>query len=295
MTVESTKTKEIFEGNGATTVFPVPFQYSKRENIHLLFTDAENIDRPVVSNFRIDVSASGDTTVVYPVEGDPIPHGTRLTVFRATPQDQIVDLIYGGAFAPDVLEYDGFDRIVMMVQEINEAMGRAIKVSISDSGEVPSAEGLYAVVRDIAEQAQAAAQQAEEASQRTITAVEQLESMAEAAGDEQVARVQEEGDTQIQLAADQASLACECAADAAEQAEAARHAVSSIPGFADNRHAIFGLAVDGNLQLTVNKYEEGETANLNDYDFWGVLPAEARFTMSGGALILELPFSAPAP
>lgn len=50
--------------------------------------------------------------------GQPIRAGTRLTVYRDTPQTQIVDLISGGAFDPEVLEWDGFDRAVMMIQEM---------------------------------------------------------------------------------------------------------------------------------------------------------------------------------
>ena len=127
MTVEATQTKEIYEGNGSTTIFPVPFTYSRTDDIKLVFTDAEDIDSPVTSNYAVTVTESGDTSVTYPVTGMPIRMGTRLTVYRATPQLQIVDLIYGGAFNPDVLEKDVFDRIVMMIQELQEAMNRAIK------------------------------------------------------------------------------------------------------------------------------------------------------------------------
>lgn len=160
MTVEATQTKEIYEGNGSTTIFPVPFTYSRTDDIKLIFTDAEDIDSPVTSNYAVTVTESGDTSVTYPVTGMPIRMGTRLTVYRATPQLQIVDLIYGGAFNPDVLEKDVFDRIVMMIQELQEAMNRAIKVPFTL--DITSEEILDAIfaAEKAAEDAAAAAQDA---------------------------------------------------------------------------------------------------------------------------------------
>ena len=160
MTVESTKTKAIYEGNGSATVFPVPFGYSKADDITLMFTDIHNIEWAVVSNFRIEKNESGDTSVVYPVVGTPIGMGTRLTVYRATPQLQILDLISGGAFHPDALELDGFDRIVMMIQEIQESLDRAIKVPFSSDTEP---DDLLNSIYDEVRKAEAAAAGAQDA------------------------------------------------------------------------------------------------------------------------------------
>ena len=160
MTVEATKIKEIYEGNGAAKVFPVPFGYSKTDDIRLMFTDVHNMEWAVISNFKIQVTESGDTNVTYPVIGDPIAMGTRLTVYRSTPQAQIVDLIYGGAFNPDVLEKDVFDRIVMMIQELQEAMSRAVKAPFtSDISPEDLLQSIYAAVQE-AQDAAAASQEA---------------------------------------------------------------------------------------------------------------------------------------
>ena len=160
MTVEATKTKQIYEGNGAATSFPVPFAYNKVDDIRLMFTDAHNIEWAVVSNFRVNVTESGDTSVTYPLVGEPIPMGTSLTLYRATPFTQIVDLIYGGAFNPDVLEKDVFDRIVMMIQELQGAISRAIKVPLSSD---VNTDDLINSIYDEVHKAEAAAQSAQEA------------------------------------------------------------------------------------------------------------------------------------
>ena len=160
MTVEATQTKEIYEGNGSTTIFPVPFTYSRTDDIKLVFTDAEDKDSDVTSNYTITVTESGDTSVTYPVTGMPIRTGTRLTVYRDTPQTQILDLIYGGAFNPDVLEHDGFDRLVMMIQEIQEGLERAVKAPFtSDMDPDALLDSIYDEVRK-AEAAAASAQDA---------------------------------------------------------------------------------------------------------------------------------------
>ena len=160
MTVESTQTKEIYEGNGSSVIFPVPFTYSRTDDIKLVFTDAHGIESDIASNYAITVTESGDTSVTYPVSGMPIAMGTRLTVYRATPQKQIVDLIYGGAFNPDVLELDVFDRVVMMIQELQEAVNRSVKTPFT-SDVVPDEllDAIYASVK-AAEDAAAAAQEA---------------------------------------------------------------------------------------------------------------------------------------
>ena len=160
MTVESTITKQIYEGNGSTTIFPVPFQYSRTDNVKLVYADAAGFESAITSNYAFTVATNGDTSVIYPVTGIPVPMGARLTVYRDTPQTQIVDLIYGGAFNPDVLEQDVFDRIVMMIQELQEAVNRSVKTPFT-SDIVPDAllEEIYASVK-AAQDAAAAAQEA---------------------------------------------------------------------------------------------------------------------------------------
>lgn len=66
MTVEAMKTKVIYEGNGAVAAFPVPFKYSKTDDIRLLFTDATGVDANVTSNYQVNVNSSGDTSVTIP-------------------------------------------------------------------------------------------------------------------------------------------------------------------------------------------------------------------------------------
>ena len=154
MSVETTTTKIIYTGNGMTTEWPIPFQYNSTDDICLMLDDGTT-QSDIPSNFKFSINESGDTSVIYPVSGVPVDSGKKLIIYRQTPRTQIVDLVYGGAFSPEVLEKDGFDRIVMMLQEIYEELSRAIKVAISSNADVPTVEELLAQIADLTAQAEA--------------------------------------------------------------------------------------------------------------------------------------------
>ncbi|MDR1686648.1 MAG: hypothetical protein LBR82_09510 [Desulfovibrio sp.] len=150
MTVETTLTKIIYAGNGAATEFPVPFPFSLPQDIRLTCTAADGTEYDPSGNYRIAVTASGDAAVVFPLAGSPLPPGARLTVHRHTPPVQIAGLRAGGAFNPEVLEHDVFDRLVMMIQELHEAVGRAVKFPLT----LPEADAdglLRALLADVEE------------------------------------------------------------------------------------------------------------------------------------------------
>lgn len=128
MALESVMTRRTWQANGETKEWPVSFAYSRAEDLRLIHTDAAGVETPISSNFRVNENEAGNASITFPLTGPPLPAGVRLTVYRQTPLTQIIDLIYGGAFAPDVLEKDGFDRIVMMIQELDEVLARTIKV-----------------------------------------------------------------------------------------------------------------------------------------------------------------------
>jgi len=131
MAVEAKRTHMTYLADGEVREFPVPFAYSRKADLRLLHTSAAGVETPIISNFQVNVNESGDTSVTFPVTGPPLPYGVRLTIYRDTPLTQIIRLMNTGAFQPEVLEHDGFDRIVMMVQEQSEALDRSVKVPIS--------------------------------------------------------------------------------------------------------------------------------------------------------------------
>jgi len=131
MALEAKRTHITYLADGEVREFPVPFAYSRTADIRLLHTSAAGVETAITSNFRVNVNEAGNTSVTFPVTGPPLPYGTRLTVYRDTPLTQIVRLLNTGAFHPQTLEIDGFDRLVMMIQEVAAEVDRAVKVAIS--------------------------------------------------------------------------------------------------------------------------------------------------------------------
>lgn len=89
MSVESTATKVVYEGNGLTTEWPVPFQYNNPEHLALTL-DSGTKQTDIPSNFQITVNASGDTSITYPVSGLPVAAGHKLIIRRQTPRTQLL-------------------------------------------------------------------------------------------------------------------------------------------------------------------------------------------------------------
>ncbi|MCL1855685.1 MAG: hypothetical protein FWF86_08125 [Clostridia bacterium] len=127
-------TKDYFYGNGLAREFslsyPAPDAPVGKRYIHLIVSDEDGKNPEfVLSNFQIN--RHGKTaSVVYPAVGDPLESGKKLTVFRLLPLTQPTDLENGGNFYAETVE-DTFDWIVMQIQQLDEAIGRALKIPLS--------------------------------------------------------------------------------------------------------------------------------------------------------------------
>ena len=63
MSVENTTTTVIYNGNGMTTEWPVPFSYSKPDHIFLLLTDAKGVSHDVQRYYLVNVTEAVDYSV----------------------------------------------------------------------------------------------------------------------------------------------------------------------------------------------------------------------------------------
>ncbi|MDR1684880.1 MAG: hypothetical protein LBR82_00290 [Desulfovibrio sp.] len=137
MALENTLRKIQYHGNGFTTEWAIPFACNSITDLFMLDTNLNGVTSAITENFQFTENSSGDKSVIYPVTGSPLPEGARLTIYRSTPLTQIVDLVNAGDFNAAVLEYNGFDRIVMMIQELYEELERTVRLSIADEGIPP--------------------------------------------------------------------------------------------------------------------------------------------------------------
>ena len=131
MTVSSTLSKVTYVGNGTTTAWSFPFKVLSEDEIELIHTDADDVESVVSSGYSVDgVGLDSGGSVTYPLSGAPLPDGEKLTIRRVMPRLQGLDLQNQGGFFPDVVESQ-LDRIVMMIQDVEEKADRSVKVTIS--------------------------------------------------------------------------------------------------------------------------------------------------------------------
>lgn len=167
MTIASTLSKKHYQGNDIATEFPLPFQAAEKGHIFAVIKKGMKIEE-VKTNFAVDLARK---VFIYPLRGEPLKTGEYLTLYRKIPLTQIVDLENAGAFHPKFLEHDGFDRIVMQIQQLDEEISRALKIDITDTRDVSNLlEELFAARDEAVLHAQKASEQANLARNHADTA-----------------------------------------------------------------------------------------------------------------------------
>lgn len=125
MTLESTTSKAVYTGNGATTEFPFSFKVWEEAQILVSVTDAQGYVQET-GEYSVTLSAGGGT-VSYLHAGAPLPSGWKLAITRDMSFTQGVDLLSGTRFDPQVLE-DALDMACAERQQLLEALERAVIV-----------------------------------------------------------------------------------------------------------------------------------------------------------------------
>ena len=133
MSVQNQTVKNVYAGNGSTTVFPYTFALNEEdgEYVGVYVTNDDDVSEKT-TNFTINTTAK---TVTYPKTGDPLPAGKKITLRREIPNEQELNLENLGPFFAEDVE-DELDRIVMMIQQIYETNSRAITTDMA-SDETP--------------------------------------------------------------------------------------------------------------------------------------------------------------
>lgn len=125
MAIESSNSKAVYEGNGATTVFPFDFKVWEPSQLQVTISDPEG-KASVASGWTASLTDTGGS-VTYQKDGAPLPKGWRLAIVRNMPFTQLVDLLSGTRFDPQVIE-DALDRATAERQQLAEQLGRTITI-----------------------------------------------------------------------------------------------------------------------------------------------------------------------
>lgn len=133
MTIQNQNAKNVYSGNGSTTVFPYTFAMNNDhpEYIHVYITGEDGVARET-TDFTVDVNAGN---VVYPKPGSTAPAlttGQKITLLREVPLQQLLALFNQGPFFAEDIEKQ-FDETEMQIQQLGELGKRSIKVSIEST------------------------------------------------------------------------------------------------------------------------------------------------------------------
>ena len=160
MTLESTTSKAVYTGNGATTEFPFSFKVWEKDQILVSITDARGYVQET-GEYSVTLSAGGGT-VSYLHAGAPLPSGWKLAITRDMPFTQEDDYITGTRFDPEVIE-TALDKATAERQQLREQVQRAVILPpTSDETPEDMAQELLRA-RDEAVQSSGAARNSEQA------------------------------------------------------------------------------------------------------------------------------------
>lgn len=126
MTVQNTTVKDIYVGNGATTKFPITFQMTDHPEYIKVYITGDDSVAVETENFSVDLGAK---TVTYPANGDPLPDGHKITIYRELPLYQLMNLINQGPFFAENIELS-FDDLTFICQQLNEKLNRTLSAGV---------------------------------------------------------------------------------------------------------------------------------------------------------------------
>ena len=134
MTIGTTISSIVAEGNGSNTNFPFPFLVPAASDLVVTYIDADGVET-VLTGTQYSVAPNGfdnpsGGTVVYPLSGSPIAAGTNLLIERTLPVIQTVSVSNQGPTFTAI--EDGLDYLTMLIQQQNSTIDRAIVGNPSD-------------------------------------------------------------------------------------------------------------------------------------------------------------------
>ena len=130
MTISTTTIKNSYSGDGSQTVFAYTFKILADADIQVIIRAATGVEtvKSLTTHYTVSGAGSASGGNVTFTSGN-VPTNTETVVIRrTTTKTQTVDLVENDPFTAETVE-GAFDRSVMIGQEIDEEVGRSIKLS----------------------------------------------------------------------------------------------------------------------------------------------------------------------
>ncbi len=130
MTVQNQNVKNVYRGNGSTTVFPFTFAINEShpEYIHVYITN-DGGKAAETTDFTCDMETR---TITYPKVSSSAPKLSatqRLTIYRLLPYEQNLNLVNQGPFFSEDVETQ-LDDLEMQIQQLSENLVRCFQIGI---------------------------------------------------------------------------------------------------------------------------------------------------------------------
>ena len=128
MTISTTNTKDQHNGNDSATSFNYNFKILDQSHLEVTLTSTAGVDSVLTITTDYTVSGVGDDSgsISYPVTGDPLATGEKLTIRRKQDFLQSTDLQNQGGFFAEVHE-EVFDKHAMFALQNEEELVRGLK------------------------------------------------------------------------------------------------------------------------------------------------------------------------
>lgn len=136
-----------FEGDDSQTVFPFTFKAFGESDLEVAVRiggvqSTLTLDVDYSVSLNADQNATPGGTVTYPLSGDPLAVGDKLTISSDLEYTQPVAIPNLSGFYARVVE-TALDRVTMLIKQASAGLSRSIRLPLSDTGvntELPSAE-----------------------------------------------------------------------------------------------------------------------------------------------------------
>lgn len=141
MTVQSKVSKAVYEADGVTTEFPVPFYFFEHQIA--VYCDAN--ETPEVDGTDYTLIGGGNPEGGMVIFAEPPVAGTNITIMRQVDLTQLITFMEGEKFPASDYEYS-LDKITMALQQLSAYLNNCITIP---AGASMSAEDMYELMSKI--------------------------------------------------------------------------------------------------------------------------------------------------
>ena len=198
MSLETTTSRIVYQGNGGTKVFSFPFKVWKPSQVKVFLSSSEGDENDVSSQVSVALTATGGTVTFAKAPAK----GETLAILRSMPFVQEDVYITGTRFDPHEIE-EALDVAAAERQELKERADRHLAVPAT-STRTPQ-EVMHSIL-SIADQANAYLTQVIEIKEDVVELKDNAQALITQTGDEQAGRVEDVGDTEVQEVRDEGQV-----------------------------------------------------------------------------------------